>query len=57
MTDMGEGRIVSETDDGGWVKEYEDGTIEIKRFTEVRHQERHDFIDPVTGTKTTIWDD
>ena len=54
---MGEGRIVSETDDGGWVKEYEDGTIEIKRFTEVRHQERHDFIDPVTGTKTTIWDD
>lgn len=56
MADMGEGRIIEETDDGGWVKEYEDGTIEIKRYTAIKHQERHDFIDPVTGAKTTIWD-
>ncbi|WP_155243705.1 hypothetical protein [Butyrivibrio fibrisolvens] len=55
MSEMGEGRIIKKGKDGGWTKEYDDGTIEIKRFTKVRHQERHDFINPVTGDKTTIW--
>ncbi len=55
MSEMGEGRIIKTGKDGGWTKEYDDGTIEIKRFTKVRHQERHDFIDPVTGDKTTVW--